>query len=447
LEAVGVFELLATGLVNQWLSTAGARSGLDLGSFWDLPQAPIVQVAPTNPAPDPKAATLGQRYLAGLPGGKESQGLWLESRGQALFSHNISQPFSAASLTKTATTLVALHTWGVDHRFPVKIYATGPIENGVLSGDLVLQGHGNPALISEDAIALGNQLQTLGIRQVTGNLVLVGNLWLNFERNPAKVATQLRQSLNSATWSADLAQLHAGMAENTPKPRVAIAGQSMQADGINLPNIALIGQYEGLPLWQILRVMNVNSSNYIAQAVADNLGGAQVVAQQSAAIARFPTAEISLSNGSGLGVENKISPRAVGAMFGQLQRYLAVRNLALGDLFPVSGLDGGAIEDRTMPDRATVKTGTLLTVSALAGAIPTRDRGLVWFTIINNQSSEISSLRRQQDQFLQTLVNQWGPSSSQSIAPHHPLKSFPKAERLHLQAVDAAVRQDVMKGY
>jgi D-alanyl-D-alanine carboxypeptidase/D-alanyl-D-alanine-endopeptidase (penicillin-binding protein 4) len=66
-----------------------------------------------------------------------------------------------------------------------------------------------------------------------------------------------------------------------------------------------------------------------------------------------------------------------------------------------------------------VKTGTLDTVIALAGAIPTRDRGLVWFAIIN-RGTDWDSLRAQQDIFLQKLVQQWGTASALPLAitPH-----------------------------
>jgi serine-type D-Ala-D-Ala carboxypeptidase/endopeptidase (penicillin-binding protein 4) len=46
-------------------------------------------------------------------------------------------------------------------------------------------------------------------------------------------------------------------------------------------------------------------------------------------------------------------------------------------------------------------------VSALGGVLPTRDRGLVWFTIVN-KGSQIAKLRQQQDVLLQTLLKEWG---------------------------------------
>ena len=46
-------------------------------------------------------------------------------------------------------------------------------------------------------------------------------------------------------------------------------------------------------------------------------------------------------------------------------------------------------------------------MSALAGVLPTRDRGLVWFVILN-KGSQIAKLRQQQDTLLQSLQTEWG---------------------------------------
>ena len=64
------------------------------------------------------------------------------------------------------------------------------------------------------------------------------------------------------------------------------------------------------------------------------------------------------------------------------------------------------MENRAIPVGTAVKTGTLNRVSALAGVIPTRDRGRIWFAIING-GSQTEYLRREQDRLLQRLVNHW----------------------------------------
>ncbi|MGA7933661.1 MAG: D-alanyl-D-alanine carboxypeptidase, partial [Kovacikia sp.] len=126
----------------------------------------------------------------------------------------------------------------------------------------------------------------------------------------------------------------------------------------------------------------------------------------------------------GLGVENRISPRAVCGLFAAVQRYLQLQNLTIADLFPIAGSDHGTIEERKIPVGAVVKTGTLNDVSALAGVLPTRDHGLIWFAILN-RGTNLEGLRNQQDGLLQTLVSQWGTvlSRPDAITPASPIRA------------------------
>ncbi|HBK64038.1 MAG TPA: D-alanyl-D-alanine carboxypeptidase, partial [Cyanobacteria bacterium UBA11166] len=91
-----------------------------------------------------------------------------------------------------------------------------------------------------------------------------------------------------------------------------------------------------------------------------------------------------------------------------INKYLEPFQLNIADVFPLSGRDkNGTMHGRKMPLGTAMKTGTLREVSALAGAIPTRDRGLVWFAIIN-RGNDIPKFRAQQDEILSKLTQQWG---------------------------------------
>jgi len=73
-----------------------------------------------------------------------------------------------------------------------------------------------------------------------------------------------------------------------------------------------------------------------------------------------------------------------------------------------------------------IKTGTLNNVSTLAGVLPTRDRGLVWFAILN-RGGNVSRFRAEQDKFLQHLVQQLHPSAGipPELTPHSAKNSLP----------------------
>ena len=117
--------------------------------------------------------------------------------------------------------------------------------------------------------------------------------------------------------------------------------------------------------------------------------------------------ELRLRNGSGLGMSNRISPRAVCALFIAIHNLLQPDGLNVSDVFPVAGRDNGTIAHRKLPRHAVVKTGTLGSVSTLGGVIFTRKHGPVWFALLN-QGNNRAALRSQQDTLLTSLTRAWG---------------------------------------
>ncbi len=158
---------------------------------------------------------------------------------------------------------------------------------------------------------------------------------------------------------------------------------------------------------ELLKQMNIYSNNVMAQMLAESVGGAAVVAEIAAKAAKVDTQEVQLINGSGLGVENRISPRASVGMLMAMEEKLQDNPLNVADLFPMGGRDTtGTVQWRNLPDGVAVKTGTLAQVSALAGVIPTKERGQVWFSIINH-GPNVDRFRVEQDRLLQKLAQHW----------------------------------------
>jgi D-alanyl-D-alanine carboxypeptidase/D-alanyl-D-alanine-endopeptidase (penicillin-binding protein 4) len=347
-------------------------------------------------------------------------------------NHQGTIPLPAASLTKIATSLAAFKTWGPNHQFQTLVSSTGPVVNGVVQGDLVITGTGDPMFVGEEAIALGNTLNKIGIKQVKGNLIITGAFAMNFQRNPILAGQLLKQALNHRTWSRSVVFQYSVMPKGTPKPQVIIAG-NIKVDPQPKVGQTLLVRHLSLPLQKIIKEMNVFSNNDIAEMLAESVGGTDVVSSTAAQLAGVSKSEILLINGSGLGKENRISPRAVCAIFMALQREANSYQLTLADLFPTSGLDNrGTIHSRHMPKATVMKTGTLNDVSALAGVVPTRDRGLVWFTIIN-RGGNISAFRAEQDKLLQHLEKELEVSTDipPTLVPHldNSLPNFGAANR------------------
>ncbi len=81
--------------------------------------------------------------------------------------------------------------------------------------------------------------------------------------------------------------------------------------------------------------------------------------------------EIHLVSGSGLGVENRMSPRAVCGIFRAIEQLAQAQGMTIADIFTVMGQDESVLDQHPLPRQAVLKSGTLDTVSALAGALPT----------------------------------------------------------------------------
>jgi D-alanyl-D-alanine carboxypeptidase/D-alanyl-D-alanine-endopeptidase (penicillin-binding protein 4) len=419
LEAIGVN--LIGFLLNMFAIDSGKMEKLQLLA-WDKS---AIFALPTQS--DPTVEKLVKQYLQDLTAkgfAPDKQGIWIRSQWAELANSQGTIPISAASLTKIATSLAALDKWGTGYQFETQIYTndTAKIENGILQGDLIIKGGGDPLFVWEEAIAIGNALNKLGIRQVKGKLLVSGNFYMNYKSDTQVTGELLKQGLNHQLWSPSLTRQYQVMRPGTAKPQVAIAGSVHLIDEI--PNPAkLLLRHNSLPLTQIIRQMNIYSNNEIAEMLAQSVGGAQVVAQVAAAAAKVPQAEIQLLNGSGLALENRISPRAATAMLMAIEDKYQSQSLGVKDLFPTSGRDKvGTMIHRSIPIGTTIKTGTLNTVSALAGVIPTRDRGQVWFAIINH-GNDVSQFRQQQDLFLQRLSQHWQLSTLQppvttSVSPY-----------------------------
>ncbi|SHF74317.1 D-alanyl-D-alanine carboxypeptidase / D-alanyl-D-alanine-endopeptidase (penicillin-binding protein 4) [Mariniphaga anaerophila] len=107
--------------------------------------------------------------------------------GKTFFEHNPEQLFIPASVLKVVTSAAALEILGADYHFKTKLGYSGKIENGVLKGNLVIVGGGDPSLGSEYfrnyypasgfLETWAAQVRAAGIQKVEGHLVLDCSLY------------------------------------------------------------------------------------------------------------------------------------------------------------------------------------------------------------------------------------------------------------------------------
>jgi serine-type D-Ala-D-Ala carboxypeptidase/endopeptidase (penicillin-binding protein 4) len=91
--------------------------------------------------------------------------------GEVLDQREARTSMPPASVAKAVTALYALHRLGPDFRYRTRVLATGPVVGGVVQGDIVLAGAGDPTLQTDQLGDLAATLAARGIKSATGRFL------------------------------------------------------------------------------------------------------------------------------------------------------------------------------------------------------------------------------------------------------------------------------------
>lgn len=106
--------------------------------------------------------------------------------GPARLMYHADQAINPASVMKLVTTFAALDMLGPAYQWRTGVYATGHLRHGVLEGDLILQGGGDPKLVMENLWLLLRRVRDMGIRDVRGDIVLDRSAFAVPELDPGR---------------------------------------------------------------------------------------------------------------------------------------------------------------------------------------------------------------------------------------------------------------------
>src|SRR5690606_22429800 len=101
-----------------------------------------------------------------------------------LLLYNEHVPRNPASAIKLLTTYVALEELGPAYQWRTEVYVDGPLKDGVLDGDLLLKGYGDPYLLTERLWLLQRELRSKGVRHIDGDLVIDNSWFAREELDP-----------------------------------------------------------------------------------------------------------------------------------------------------------------------------------------------------------------------------------------------------------------------
>lgn len=133
--------------------------------------------------PAASALTVLAADVAAITGGqpRATWGIAVRSlrSGESLLSHNAAALLVPGSVSKIPVAAGAAAAVGWDYAFVTTVEGTGPVEAGVLHGDVVIRGSGDPSLQGDGGVdlsaALVEALLRRGVRRIAGRVVADDN--------------------------------------------------------------------------------------------------------------------------------------------------------------------------------------------------------------------------------------------------------------------------------
>ncbi len=348
------------------------------------------------------------------------------------------KPASNMKLTTAATVLADI---GAGARLATRVYASGTLSGGTLTGSLWLVGGGDPSFSTGtfrrrafDGIGgrlgdLAAAVHAAGIDAVTGRVFGDETLFDTRRTGPYWKASYWQDCppISALSVNEDLVSYVQPYSYHRPALRAADAlRHSLRAHGVTvghdsrtgaLPAGAGLVATETSPLvGRLIKIMDRRSDNYFAEVLNKRLavaaGASGTMANGRREARRYLSsigvdlAGARLYDGSGLSPADRLSPRQLV----QLLRGVLGRSYAevLRASLPVAGVNG-TLADRMRSGpahgNAQAKTGTLDDASDLSGYVTAANGHRIVFSImVNRRRLNITAAQRLQDRIVQALA-------------------------------------------
>ena len=320
-----------------------------------------------------------------------------------------------ASVEKLFTTSTALLRLGASATLTTRAVTAPDVvvdPDGILRGDLVLVGGGDPFFGDEEAAKLAAAIRAAGIRRIEGSVVgdetafdaRRSGCCAGYDPDLGGVLSALaydrgifrgRARLDAARFAA------ARFAAQLKAAGVTATGKS--AAGAAPDGAKTVSFVASMPVGELARYINVPSNNFAAEMLFRELGaryrdggslaaGADVVRDTLDDFGVRPK----IVDGSGLSRSNRATPREVVRLLERMHNQDVAQTFR--DSLAVAGVSGtvkARMGGTAAAGRCNVKTGTLRLVSALAGYCLTAEGRDIGFALMFNKANVAAAKARE----------------------------------------------------
>lgn len=378
--------------------------------------------------------------------------------GDTVYSMNAGKIMMPASNMKIITGAVALAQLGADYRYTTRFATRGTMTKGVLKGDLVVVGNGDPTISDRmrkgDAMNamrdIADSLRAHGITRINGRLVPGGDAFpgtnygygwelgylddyyaapvdeLNYSEGMDKVPAKTRAGKDTLVevvsrhpLKSYMFYLHRALRERGIRVTGLPGDSTMRADTTGLRTIF---EFRSMPMKDVLYVLENPSQNQVGEILLRTLGlektgyglpdSGIAVTERQLIEWGIPRDGFQIVDGSGLARRNLISPEAVVRTLVTMLRP-EYREVFLASLATPGG--PGTLRNRLKNTPAAnnlrAKTGSISNARSLAGYINTTDgKQLVFAILLNNYTVDSQDMTDLADAIAILLATYSGPT-------------------------------------
>lgn len=336
-----------------------------------------------------------------------------------LYSYNPQEKMIPASITKLVTSITALQVLGSGYMFKTIVYTDdNNLSDGVINGNVYIKGFGDPDLYSNDINVLAKGFTDKNITEITGNIIYDESF---FDNNHYGLADYYQNDTKKRDWPYITAlTLDKNRGTNPALNAAAVLKADLEALGVVMNSIVISGKTPAgakqvsevsHSIFDVMTNMNKISDNLSAITMYKVIGakykgapgtldkGTEAVNEFLTSIGN-PRSNFDILEGSGLTRKNTVTSD----LYITMLKYIYDDQKTFDFLYqtlPIGGKDG-TLEHRMIGTEAEgnvhAKTGTLNSVSALAGFAVSRDSELLIFYIdMNGFGGGSAGVRKLQD--------------------------------------------------
>ena len=352
--------------------------------------------------------------------------------GNVAASHNASTPLIPASIMKSVTTASLLGETGCDWRYHTRVYTDGPIDLGIMKGNLIIEGSGDPSLNSayepygEDIVEeIVAALQYMLITGIDGNILIDETSFKGKSRPDSWMAGDFKKYYGTGSHGFNFMNNASGdfSVENPGKiftekllsrlgeEDIVVVGKEYK-EGIKTQ----ILDHVSPPIDEIMRSCMMRSDNLFAESMLRTCGKlkGEDGSTDSAAKTEFehwtskkmPIEGVVIVDGSGLSRDNRMTADFMGAV---LQEMSGDVNYA--SFFPLAGQEGTLkkfLAGTSLDSYIAMKTGSMKGIQCYAGYkldddyMPTH----VVVIIMNNLTNNRDKAKKAAEKMLLDIFNE-----------------------------------------